>query len=45
MNCENCLKKGEHVFLVEWPDAFSCPKCYIVSNQIVFGTHFKKKKY
>ena len=32
MNCEYCLTE-----LVRFSDVYSCPKCLLVSNEIVFG--------
>ena len=38
MYCEYCLKKhGINIDLIRFPDAYSCPNCYLVSNEIVFG--------
>ena len=38
MICHNCLKSGQTSFLIEFNDAYSCPRCYIVSDDIVFGS-------
>ena len=36
--CKYCLKKqGRSIELIKFSDAYSCPNCYLVSNEIVFG--------
>ena len=38
MYCKYCLKKqGRSIELIKFSDAYSCPNCYLVSNEIVFG--------
>ena len=37
MYCENCLKTNKKIYLFKFSDAYSCPQCYHVSNEIVFG--------
>ena len=37
MFCEFCLKSGKKIGLIRFSDAYSCPCCYLVSNEIVFG--------
>ena len=38
MYCEYCLKNhGINIDLIRFSDAYSCPNCYLVSNEIVFG--------
>ena len=39
MYCKYCLKnQGKKIELIRFSDAYSCPSCYLVSNEIVFGS-------
>ena len=45
MYCKYCLKnEGKKIELIRFTDAYSCPCCFLVSNEIVFGnqTHYNK---
>ena len=52
MYCEYCLETNRKIELIKFSDAYSCPHCYRVSNEIVFGgcaynndfLHYNKKK-
>ena len=38
MYCKYCLKnQDKKIELIRFSDAYSCPSCYLVSNEIVFG--------